>query len=191
MSAGSQGNSSFLFFLNSSVAGVDLGSYYSTETSAAVLLRGKICFKFGSFDAWALWGHLAENSLILSGKSNGTRARCTLSDTVGLALFVPYGFVRSPLAHAICLWKQGFPRASLLQTSCKASLNSCANQQCLYYACKPALSSFSSVPCFILDGLKRTWILTPVRWTGFSLEPTGTGIGNHVRISFKVFVLSL
>lgn len=103
MSAGSQGNSSFLFFLNSSVAGVDLGSYYSTETSAAVLLPGKICFKFGSFDAWALWGHLAENSLILSGKSNGTRARCTLSDTVGLVLFVPYGFVRSPLAHAICL----------------------------------------------------------------------------------------
>ena len=91
MSAGSQGNSSFLFFLNSSVAGVDLGSYHSTETSATVLLRGKICFKLGSFDAWALWGHLAENSLtlILSGKSNGTRARCTLSDTVGLVLFVP------------------------------------------------------------------------------------------------------
>ena len=89
MSAGSQGNSSFLFFFNSSVAGVDLGSYHSTETSAAVLLRGKICFKFGSFDAWTLWGHLAENSLILSGKSNGTRARCTLSDTVGLVLFVP------------------------------------------------------------------------------------------------------
>ena len=89
MSDGSQGNSSFLFFLNSSVAGVDLGSYHSIETSAAVLLRGKICFKFGSFDAWAFWGHLAENSLILCGKSNGARARCTLSDTAVLVLFVP------------------------------------------------------------------------------------------------------
>lgn len=78
MSTGSQGNSSFLFFLNSSVAGVHLRSYLSIETSAAVLLRGKICFKFGSFDARALWGHLAENSLILDGKSNGTRAWCTL-----------------------------------------------------------------------------------------------------------------
>ena len=89
MSAGSQGDSSFLFFLNSSVAAVDLGSYHSIETSAAVLLRGKICFKFGSFDAWAFWGHLAENSLILCGKSNGARARCTLSDTAVLVLFVP------------------------------------------------------------------------------------------------------